>query len=377
MEFLTKELAQDIVERTMTILNKNINVMDEYGVIIGSGDLQRINQKHDGAVRVLEKNESVEISKEDAHRLNGAKPGINLPIKFNHRTVGVVGITGEPDQIRNYAELVKMAAEMVIEQSFLLEQNQWKQRLKSEMANQLLHDDAFNERLLKEKATALGIDLDFPHVVIFIESKNNITNGLSPAMIRSLSYELNKSDLMDMTYNNEVIILKSILTKDYQTDLATFISRINHALLLERENHYNIATGPGVSNFKEIKLSYRLAKKTLEVGQKLMPNQRVFYYEDYQFEVLLASLNKMENVQQVFSFYEKLAQGDKKGELRDTLKALINESGELNKVAEKLFIHRNTLRYRLDKIKDLTGKDPRVTADLLQLYTAYLLFELS
>lgn len=37
MQFLTRELAQEIVERTMSILNRNINVMNESGVIIGSG----------------------------------------------------------------------------------------------------------------------------------------------------------------------------------------------------------------------------------------------------------------------------------------------------------------------------------------------------
>jgi carbohydrate diacid regulator len=49
-----------------------------------------------------------------------------------------VGITGEPKQIQNYAQLVKMAAELVLEQSFLLERVQWKQGLQSEIVNQLI-----------------------------------------------------------------------------------------------------------------------------------------------------------------------------------------------------------------------------------------------
>ena len=43
----------------------------------------------------------------------------------------------------------------------------------------------------------------------------------------------------------------------------------------------------------------------------------------------------------------------------------------------KAFIHRNTLSYRLDKIQDITGKDPRKVKDLLELYVALLLSKIS
>ncbi len=39
--------------------------------------------------------------------------------------VGVIGISGEPDKVQAYAELVRMAAELILEQAEMLEQNQW------------------------------------------------------------------------------------------------------------------------------------------------------------------------------------------------------------------------------------------------------------
>jgi carbohydrate diacid regulator len=44
----------------------------------------------------------------------------------------------------------------------------------------------------------------------------------------------------------------------------------------------------------------------------------------------------------------------------------------MNKVAGRLFIHRNTLRYRLERIAELTNKDPRKVKDLLELYLSIL-----
>lgn len=55
----------------------------------------------------------------------------------------------------------------------------------------------------------------------------------------------------------------------------------------------------------------------------------------------------------------------------------IQESGNSAEVIHKLFIHRNTLKYRLDKIQELTGKNPRSFQDLFYLYVLYVLYRLS
>ncbi|XBM34228.1 sugar diacid recognition domain-containing protein [Bacillus licheniformis] len=53
MNYLSKELAEEIVERTMSIIRHNINMMDENGVIIASGDRSRIGDEHAGAKDAL------------------------------------------------------------------------------------------------------------------------------------------------------------------------------------------------------------------------------------------------------------------------------------------------------------------------------------
>ncbi|MBA7514082.1 Carbohydrate diacid regulator [subsurface metagenome] len=58
---ITHQLAQDIVDKTMSILGKNINIMDEKGVIIGSGDKSRLNQFHEGAAQVIKEGKKLEI----------------------------------------------------------------------------------------------------------------------------------------------------------------------------------------------------------------------------------------------------------------------------------------------------------------------------
>ena len=80
---ITHELAQNIVDKTMKILGKNINIMNEKGIIIGSGNKGRLNQFHEGAARVIKEKRKLEIYSKDIDSLAGAKPGINLPIEHN------------------------------------------------------------------------------------------------------------------------------------------------------------------------------------------------------------------------------------------------------------------------------------------------------
>nr|MDH3152713.1 sugar diacid recognition domain-containing protein [Bacillus licheniformis] len=110
MNYLSKELAEEIVERTMSIIRHNINMMDENGVIIASGDRSRIGDEHAGAKDALAAEKVISITPEECSALTGTKPGVNLPIVFHDEIIGVIGITGPPSEVSRYGELVKMAA---------------------------------------------------------------------------------------------------------------------------------------------------------------------------------------------------------------------------------------------------------------------------
>ena len=89
---LNERLARQIVARAMKILSFSVNVMDERGLIIASGNPERIHQRHEGAVLALTENRVVEISEATALQLKGVRPGINLPISYQGELIGVIGI---------------------------------------------------------------------------------------------------------------------------------------------------------------------------------------------------------------------------------------------------------------------------------------------
>lgn len=72
---LDHDLAQDIVDRAMAILPCNVNVMDSQGLILGSGEPERINTRHEGAQLVLANGRIVELDTDAAKCLKACSPG--------------------------------------------------------------------------------------------------------------------------------------------------------------------------------------------------------------------------------------------------------------------------------------------------------------
>lgn len=89
---LDAKLAQEIVARTMQIIDSNINVMDARGRIIGSGDRERIGELHEGALLALSQARVVDIDDGVAKHLHGVRPGINLPLKIDGNIVSLASL---------------------------------------------------------------------------------------------------------------------------------------------------------------------------------------------------------------------------------------------------------------------------------------------
>ena len=108
---ISTELAQKIVDVVIPLIHCNVNIMNEQGIIIGSGDKQRIGQVHPIAKQVIE---TPNLSRDFSLIVNNNQidnenmlPGVNLPIFFNNRVIGVVGVTGEPNRIIQQTKLIQ------------------------------------------------------------------------------------------------------------------------------------------------------------------------------------------------------------------------------------------------------------------------------
>ncbi|WP_227793460.1 sugar diacid recognition domain-containing protein [Paenibacillus guangzhouensis] len=113
---LSEHTAQEIVDKMMQDIPYNINIMNDQGVIIGSGNRRRVGTIHQGAVKALATGKMIEVWTDGRNE----KKGTNEPIVIDHKRVGVIGITGNPDEVRPFCNLVRTTVSLLIEQGTAL-----------------------------------------------------------------------------------------------------------------------------------------------------------------------------------------------------------------------------------------------------------------
>lgn len=368
---LAESTARQIVQRAMSIISHSVNVMDSNGVIIASGNPSRLFQRHEGAVLALTENRVVEIDAVTAAHLKGVRPGINLPFSFHSQQVGVIGISGEPAQVRAYAELVKMAAEMMVEQAALLDQHQWEKRYREELANQLLQPQPASGSL-EAMAAYLGLDLQQPRIVWIAELQDT-----QPHLLRELLTELEQTQreaLIAITGFNEMILLRpaSLVQGEWNVKQERKQAQQLQSQLKSRFN-LRLIVGGFFSGEAGLHRSSLTARATQAMAKRLKLRHKTLFYQDYPLPSLLCDLGEDWRAQELSRPWQVLGEQDEKGVLRSTLRHYFSRNCDQTQTAAELHIHVNTLRYRLQRIEAITELKINQLTDALQLYIGMLM----
>lgn len=371
MYFLDAAIAQQIVDRTMRIIQHNINVMNSQGVILGSGDKSRINTVHEGALLAISQNRAVTIDQGSLQSLHGVKAGVNLPLHYHGQIIGVVGITGDPAKLGQYGELLKMTAEMMVEQANSLELKQWHKRQREEFILQLVRQEGPLPAGMYAWAQQLEIDLTQPRVAALIELNGDGILATTLKDIQQLLEYPQRDNLVAMTAMDQLVILKPAFLDGKRWDPQLEDLRIEKLLArlpADTKGRVKIALGHYFPEAGGLQRSYQTACETLKLGKHTAPEQTKYLYQDHAVSVLLSSLGNDWRGHELAMPFIKLQLQDRRGVLLKTLRAYLQHFGDQQRCADALYIHRNTLRYRLEKIAEISRIDLSSLDGLLQLY---------
>ena len=134
---LLEDMANEIVSFTSELVGgRTINVMNTDGIIVASTEKHRIGSFHQGALEAVRTGRPVAIRADQLAQYPGAKQGYNMPLRVNGAVIGVVGIFGDPPEVENLAKLV----EAYVTKSYQLEAMMIPRLAEGEMRSRLLHD---------------------------------------------------------------------------------------------------------------------------------------------------------------------------------------------------------------------------------------------
>jgi carbohydrate diacid regulator len=388
---LSPALAHDIVARTMRIIPFNVNVMDARGVILASGDAARIGQLHDGALLALARRATVEVDAASAPRLHGARPGINLPLMVAGQLCGAVGLSGAPDEVRAFGELVRLTAEMILEQASLAGELQRDTRYREAFVLNLIRDDPDGRPEREAWARRLGLDGGRTWLMFVLEldaGAGGSEETLAEIQRLQLQWLAQRPDLLCATVSPTEMALLDAFDADPRA-LETQARRRQQGLgALVRDAcalPFTLTMGLPLPGLEGAAVSYQSARAAARIGRRRQGQRppastkagdgaHQFSYYDLALPVLLSRLDAGWQAGQLRQPMARLARDRSSAALRRTLDAWFQNDGAAAQTAAALHIHRNTLDYRLRRIETLTGLLLSRMEDRLLLYVSALLW---
>ncbi len=220
------------------------------------------------------------------------------------------------------------------------------------------------------RSKKLHIQTEVSRVVMILESSNNKDlNALE--LVRSFVGN-NSKDFVTAVDENNVIVVKEV--SDFETNKEIDKSAKGLIAQLQKDGLKNIRVSYGtvVHEIKEVSRSYKEAKMALDVGKIFFDERNVVAYSElgigrliYQLPIPLCKMF----IREIFG---GKSPDDFDEETLTTIYKFFENSLNVSETSRQLFIHRNTLVYRLDKLQKSTGLDLRVFEDAITFKIALM-----
>lgn len=283
-------------------------------------------------------------------------------IRDNYEAVYVLAIHEIVDQIQIIGRLcISQFQNLIHVYKERLDKNHFFQNL---LLDNLLLVDIFNQ------AKKLNVEVEQRRVVFLIEPKNEADNIVLETM-KGL-YATGSKDFVTSVDEGHIILVKALETTEGYKELNMIAKAIVDTLTSEAMVNMRVAYGTIVKELKDVSKSYKEASMALDVGRIFYERKNVLAYNELGIGRLIhqlpVSLCEM-FLQEVFDG-KAIDQFDE--ETISTVNQFFQNNLNISETARQLYVHRNTLVYRLEKIQKSTGLDVRVFDDALTFKIAMM-----
>ena len=237
--------------------------------------------------------------------------------------------------------------------------------IKNLLLDNLLLVDIYN------RAKKLHIDTEAKRVIFIIETSHE-KDSVALDNVRNLLGGKSR-DFVTAVDEKNIIVVKELADKAGSRELEKMAKEMTETLRAESEDDkIHIAYGTVVNDIKEVSKSYKEAKLALDVGKIFFDEKDIVAYSTlgigrliYQLPIPLCKM-----------FIKEIFEGKSPDEFDEETLTTINKFFEnslnVSETSRQLYIHRNTLVYRLDKLQKSTGLDLRVFEDAITFKIALM-----
>lgn len=371
--FISQQDARSIVEEVKAAIGRDINIMDETGHILASTNPTRQGQLHPGAERIL-REQLPSLTVEEDEPETGMQAGINLPVRMDGACVGVIGITGPPEEVAGFGSVIKLLTEILVERVRKDRQADLLERARRLFMESWLFSREGDWADLEVRGRLLGFDLSSPYTAVILRLPRPAPEGTvedlremrSTLILRMIRTRLGRDRRHECAVIRDKILI--LLCTPDRTEALSVVRQICRDV----EGYYGIQVRGGISSPSRSPADIRrcyLEARTASIAAAQSERSRLLFYDEVSLEFIVQSIP-----QDLRRDLQSLVFSSCTDQERHTFSQLVRlyfqEDGDIRRCAERLFIHRNTFQYRVETLRRKTGCDLRRPKDATLLYLA-------
>ena len=336
---MSNRLFQTVINQMKSAIDRTIGVIDENGVIIACSELIKIGEIKQGVKDELTYTTDLVVSGGYTYR----------PISAGSKNEYLVFMEGDDKMAEKMSKLLAVSLTNI--KNLYDEKYDKGSFVKNIILDNILPSDIY----IKSKELHFNTE---ENRIVFLIKFYGKTDMLPFEMLQNMFPDKSK-DYVISVGEHDIVLVKDVKPGTDMKEIEKIATNISDTLSSEFYTKVNIGISTIVENLKDLARAYKEAQIALEVGKVFETEKNIISYENlgigrliYQLPTTLCEMF----LQEVF----------KRGSLESldretlmTIQCFFENNLNVSETSRKLFVHRNTLVYRLEKIRKITGLDLR------------------
>lgn len=349
---MSNRLFQSIIHQMRDAINRTIGVIDETGAVVACSELSLIG-------------EQIVADPQDVFATFGLKiisEKTFLTFGSNLQSDCAVFVDGDDEEAGRYANIIAISLSNI--KQYHDEKYDRGNFIKNVILDNILQGDIY----LKSRELSFNNDARRCVLLIRVPEKNDTTifdtiTSLFPDRSKDFVINISKTD---------IVLVKELRTQTDIGDLEKLARSIADTLTKELYVNSLIGIGSIVTGIRELARSFKEAQISLEVGKVFDTEKTIMKYESLGIARLIYQLPTTLCEMFLQEIFKRGSIDSLDHETLFTIQKFFENNLNVSETSRKLFVHRNTLVYRLEKIKKLTGLDLREFDDAIVFKVALM-----
>ena len=338
---MSNSVFQSVIIQLKEISDRSFGVIDTEGTVVSSTDMSLLGERWaDAALKVGNSSETI---------VTFAQKTFKAIVGNSNYFEYAVFCTGDDETARSFCQLAYISLNDA--KTFYEEKHDRGTFVKNIIMDNILPGDIYI------RAKELHFATDAPRAVFLIRQMGH--SDVATVDVLSSMFPDKLQDFVLSINENDIAVVKQISGTSTSEDLEKIAVAMEDTLKNELRIKTVIGIGTIADHLRELADSYKEAQTAIDVGKVFDTEKSIMHYENlgigrliYQLPTTLCEIFLSE-------VFKKSSIDSLDQETLFTINKFFENNLNVSETSRKLFVHRNTLVYRLEKIKKLTGLDLR------------------